>query len=131
VVEESDEPAPERLGRVAALILRSWQQDADLVRVLVREVARSPQLERRLDAIGEVFNAIYRIVKAGQADGSFRADLDARLVTWIFYGGIEEVLTGWVLGQLPDGDEEVERAQRTLVDLVCGGLATARAPEPV
>jgi hypothetical protein len=28
-----------------------------------------------------------------------------------------------VLGQLPDGDEEVARAEQTVVDLVCGGLA--------
>jgi hypothetical protein len=39
------------------------------------------------------------------------------------YGGLEEILTGWVLGQLPDGDEEVARAERTIVDVVCGGLS--------
>ena len=38
------------------------------------------------------------------------------------YGGLEEVLTGWVLGQLPDGDEEVARAEQTAVDLALGGL---------
>ena len=49
-------------------------------------------------------------------------DLDPRLASWIFYGGLEEILTGWVLGQLPDGDEEVARAERTIIDVVCGGL---------
>ena len=67
------------------------------------------------------------MIERGQADGSFRAELDARLASWIFYGGLEEILTGWVLGQLPDGDEEVARAERTVVDLVCGGLARAGA----
>jgi hypothetical protein len=35
-----------------------------------------------------------------------------------------------VLGQLPDGDEEVARAERTVIDVVCGGLVAdgARAP---
>ena len=34
------------------------------------------------------------------------------------------VLTGWVLGQLPDGDEEVARAERTAIDLAVRGLTT-------
>ncbi|MBA3246208.1 MAG: hypothetical protein H0T61_13675, partial [Actinobacteria bacterium] len=45
--------------------------------------------------------------------------------SWIFYGGLEELLTGWVLGQLPDGDDEVARAERTIVDMLCGGLAVS------
>jgi len=63
------------------------------------------------------------VIEQGQDDGTFRADLDARLASWVFYGALEELLTGWVLGQLPDGDEEVARAERTVVEVVCGGLA--------
>ena len=103
-------------------LLRAWRDQPDLVRVMVREVARSPQLQGQVDEIGAGFLAIQRVIERGQADGSFRADLDARLASWIFYGGLEEILTGWVLGQLPDGDEEVARAERTVVDLLCGGL---------
>jgi hypothetical protein len=33
-----------------------------------------------------------------------------------------------VLGQLPDGDEEVARAERTVVELVAGGLAPRPGP---
>ena len=40
------------------------------------------------------------------------------------YGGLEEVLTGWVLGQLPDGDAEVARAEETAIQLMLGGLRT-------
>ena len=126
-VEDSGAPAREQLRQVAAILLRSWRRDPDLVRVLVREVARSPDLGRRVEAIGEAFEAIERIVERGQADGTFRPELDARLASWIFYGALEEILTGWVLGQLPDGDEEVARAERTVLDLVCGGLATEPA----
>jgi AcrR family transcriptional regulator len=124
-VEEGDEPATEQLRQVTAIILRSWRRDPDLVRVLVREVARSPEVQRRVDEIGEVFSALERIVARGQARQELRGDLDARLASWILYGAIEEILTGWVLGQLPDGDDEVARAERTVVSLVSDGL-TAR-----
>ena len=126
-VEESGEPAREQLRQVAAILLRAWRRDPDLVRVLVREVARSPQMPRRVEEIGQAFRAIERIVARGQGEGEFRADLDPRLASWIFYGAIEEILTGWVLGQLPDGDEEVAKAERTVVEVIGGGFASDRA----
>ncbi len=127
-VEATGDPALDQLRHVAAILLRSWRDSPDLVRVLVREVARSPQLQDRVEEIGAIFQAIQRIVEQGQAEGSFRPELDPQLTTWIFYGGLEELLTGWVLGQLPDGDEEVARAERTIIDVVCGGIARAGAP---
>jgi TetR/AcrR family transcriptional regulator, fatty acid metabolism regulator protein len=129
-VEDSREPAPEQLRQVAAILLRSWRRDPDLVRVLVREVARSPHLQRQVNEIGQAFAAIERIVERGQADGSFRAELDPRLVSFIFYGALEEILTGWVLQQLDDGDEAVARAERTVTDVFCAGLGAERAQAP-
>ena len=126
-VEGSGEPAREQLRQIAAILLRAWRRDPDLVRVIVREVARTPQMQRRVEEIGQAFTAIERIVARGQAEGEFRPDLDPRLASWIFYGAIEEILTGWVLGQLPDGDEEVARAERTVVEVIGGGLARERA----
>lgn len=126
-VEASGEPALEQLRRVAKILLRSWRDDPDLVRVMVREVARSPHLQQQVGEIREAFLVIQRIVERGQAEGAFRGELDPRLVSWIFYGALEELLTGWVLGQLPDGDEEVARAERAIIDVVCDGLAAGRA----
>ena len=126
-VEESEEPAPEQLRQVAAILLRAWRRDPELVRVLVREVARSPELQRQVGEIGQAFTAIERMVRRGQKRGELRRDIDARLASWIFYGAIEEILTGWVLGQLPDGDAEVARAEATVVELISAGLVTAGA----
>jgi TetR/AcrR family transcriptional regulator, fatty acid metabolism regulator protein len=128
-VEESDAPADEQLRAVAKILLRTWRNDPDLVRVMVREVARGPGLLDQVDEVRAAFVSIQRIVERGQSEGAFRGDLDPRLVSWIFYGALEELLTGWALGQLPDGDEEVARAERTIVDVVCSGIA-ASSPVP-
>ena len=69
-------PAAEQLRQVTAILLRSWRRQPDLVRVLVREVARSPGVQQRVDEIGEVFAALERIVARGQAAGEFRADVE-------------------------------------------------------
>jgi len=123
VVEDSGEPAREQLRQVAAIMLRSWRRDPDLIRVLVREIGRSPELQRRIDALGQVFDAVARIVEGGQSSGEFRRELDPRLASFVFYGALEAILTGWVLGQLPDGDDEVAAAEQALVEIVCTGLA--------
>ena len=121
-VEEADEPAAEKLEGIAKILLRTWRNDPDLVTVMVREVARSPQLQAQVDEVREAFTIVQRVIEQGQADGTFRRDVDARLASWVVYGGLEEVLTGWVLGQLPNGDEAVARAERTAIELALGGL---------
>jgi TetR/AcrR family fatty acid metabolism transcriptional regulator len=129
-VEQLDEPAGEQIRKVTEIVLRTWKRDPDLVSVLVREVTRSAQLERESDAIDLAFGALQRIIERGQEDGELRADLDSRLAATIWYGALEEILTGWALGQLPDGDEDVERAERAVAEIVAGGLATDLAAAP-
>jgi TetR/AcrR family transcriptional regulator, fatty acid metabolism regulator protein len=129
-VEEAGDPPAEQLRKVAEILLRSWRRDPDLVRVLVLEVTRSQLLAGEMDEIVASFAAIQAIVERGQADGSIRPDIDARLASYVFYGAVEELLTGWVLGRLPDSEEDVASAERTLVEIVTGGLAPDRASAP-
>jgi TetR/AcrR family fatty acid metabolism transcriptional regulator len=130
MVEETPEPARERLAGIAKILLRAWRRDPDLVRVVVREIVRSPELQKRISVIHESFAAIERIVARAQADGEFRSDVDAKLASFVFYGALEEILTGWVLGTLEDGDEQLAAAERTVVEIVAGGLAPAHTAAP-
>ncbi len=121
-VELSGAPAREQLAQVAHIVLSAWQADPDLVRVLVREVARSPQLQQEIDEIQHAFAALERIVAQGQETGELRQDLNPRLAAWILYGSLEEILTGWVFERLPAGEAEVEEAERAVADLLYSGL---------
>jgi len=121
-VEGSDEPADDKLEGIAKILLRTWRNDPDLVTVMVREVARSRHLQEEVGAVREAFAIVQRIVEQGQEEGLFRSELDPRLASWLVYGGLEEILTGWVLGQLPDEGEAVARAEQTAIQLALGGL---------
>jgi len=121
-VERSGTAAREQLAQVAHIVLSAWQADPDLVRVLVREVARSPQLQQEIDEIQHAFAALERIVAQGQETGELRQDLNPRLAAWILYGSLEEILTGWVFERLPAGEAEVEEAERAVADLLYSGL---------
>ena len=122
LAEETGADASEQLELVVKIVLRTWRDDPDLVRLLVREVTRNPHIQDELDEIGQAFASLERMVRRGQADGTFRAELDPKLAAWMLYGALEEVLTGWVLGQLPDDAAAVNAAEREVTATIVGGL---------
>ena len=122
-VERTETTARAQIAGVARIVLGAWEADPDLVRVLVREVARSPQLGREVDEIANAFQALERIIAGGQKRGDLRTDVEPRLAAWILYGALEEILTGWVFERLPAGADDVERAEQAVVALLSDGMA--------
>ncbi|HEY8409675.1 MAG TPA: TetR/AcrR family transcriptional regulator [Gaiellaceae bacterium] len=119
-IEASGEPAVDQLRHVAAVVLRNWRHQPDVIRVLVREIARSPEVQQRIGELVKPIAAVQRIIERGQASGELRADLHPQFAAVVFYGGIEELLSGWVLGQLPDDDESVAAGEQTVGQLLDG-----------
>ena len=122
-IEASGLSLPEQIRRFARVYLSSWLVRPETIRVLVREIARSPEVGKRVDEIQAVFLALQRMIDEARARGEVRADCDPLLAAWAVYGALEEILTGWVLGQLPGEEEDVERAVATVVDVTYAGLA--------
>ena len=122
-IERSELSAREQMAAVARIVLGAWETDPDLVRVLVREVARSPQLGREVDEIAHAFQALERIVAGGQERGELRTDVEPRIAAWILYGALEEILTGWVFERLPADPDHVEQAEQAVVTAIFDGLA--------
>jgi AcrR family transcriptional regulator len=122
LAEETGETAPDQLELVVKIVLRTWRDDPDLVRLLVREVTRNPHVQDELDEIGHGFASLERIMRRGQEQGTLRRGPDSRLAAWMLYGALEEVLTGWVLGTLPDDAAAVAAAEREVVATLVGGL---------
>ena len=122
-VEETETSPREQLRKTAAIVLRTWRDNPDLVRVLVREITRSgEQMQREVGEIALAFEALQRIVKRGQEQKVFRTDVSPKLAAWILYGALEEILTGWVMGTLVGGEAEVAEAERAVVLILCDGL---------
>jgi AcrR family transcriptional regulator len=121
-VEESDEPAVDQLRHIAAIILRTWLHLPDVVRVLVREFGRSPEVAERLGELVQPIHAIERVIARGVERGEFRRDIDPVFAATVVYGSIDELLTAWVLGRLPASEEDVAAAERTLLEVSLQGL---------
>jgi len=43
----------------------------------------------------------------------------------IFYGAIDELITGWVLGRLPGDEDDVLAAEHHLVEMVSSGMSAS------
>jgi TetR/AcrR family transcriptional regulator, fatty acid metabolism regulator protein len=122
-IERAGVPLREQIRRFATIYLGSWLMTPSLVHVVVREVGRSPQIGERVGELREVLRALERMIAAAQERGEVRAAAQPRLAAWALYGALEEILTGWVLGQLPGEDDDVERAVAAVVDVFSVGFA--------
>jgi TetR/AcrR family transcriptional regulator, fatty acid metabolism regulator protein len=130
-IDAREMPARAKLGAIASFIVDSYAHDPDLMKVIIVEVTRAANSfgQTHLGQIREAYGLIAGIVTKAQEDGLFKGDIDAEFAAMAFYGAIEQVLTGWIFGLLPQGDEHFERAKELVVETVCGGLdASPRVP---
>jgi TetR/AcrR family transcriptional regulator, fatty acid metabolism regulator protein len=121
-VEETEESAAEQLRHVTAIVLRTWLHLPDVVRVVIREFGRSPELAGRIDELAQPIAVIQRVIARGIERGEFRPEIDPRVAATVVYGSIDELLTAWVLDRLPAGEEDVAAAEWTLLEVSLLGL---------
>jgi TetR/AcrR family transcriptional regulator, fatty acid metabolism regulator protein len=129
--DHDNQPIPprEKLYGITSFIVESYRHDPDLMKVIIVEVTRAANSfgQTHVAKIAEAYDLLAAIVEHGQADGAFKADVRPQFAALAFYGAIEQVLTGWIFGLLPRGDDEYERAKSFVVDTICGGLDAAPA----
>ncbi len=122
-------PVREKLWAIASFIVESYRHDPDLMKVIIVEVTRAANSfgQTHIGQIREAYNLIAQIVTQAQEEGAFKADIDAAFAAMAFYGAIEQLLTGWIFGLLPENEEYFERAKWLVVETVCGGLEAGPA----
>jgi len=120
--EQTGDDPLEQLQGIAAAMFEGWLNEPDVVKVVVREIARTEEITEHVGELVRPIGAIRRVIERGQAQGVLRGDLDASTAAVIFYGGIDELISGWVLGRIPGDADEVASAERHLVEVLRRGL---------
>jgi TetR/AcrR family fatty acid metabolism transcriptional regulator len=123
-VDAQELPVREKLQAIASFIVDSYRHDPDVMKVIIVEVTRAANSfgQTHLAQIREAYRLIGEIVTKAQAEGTLRSEIDSGFAAMAFYGAIEQMLTGWIFGLLPEGEEHFERAKWLVVETVCGGL---------
>jgi AcrR family transcriptional regulator len=121
-------PAREKLSAIAGFIIESYRRDPELMKVIIVEVTRAANSfgQRHLGQIREAYALLAQIIERAQREGTFRAEIDPELAAMVFYGVIEQVLTGWIFGLLPADEAHFERAKQLALDAVSWGLEAER-----
>ena len=126
-IDEADRGAGSgraKLDAVARFIVDSYRHDPELMQVIIVEVTRAANSFGRthLPEINKAYEAIEKIISDAQKAGTFRPEVDPRLASMFFYGGVEQLLSGWIFELLPAGEGDFDRARETLGDSICSGL---------
>jgi TetR/AcrR family fatty acid metabolism transcriptional regulator len=128
-MQRSDASPRDKLGGVASFIVESYRHEPELMKVIIVEVNRAANSFGRthLPEIRAAYDVVARIVSDAQETGDFRDDVDPDFAAMLFYGAIEQLLSGWIFDLVPATDEDYERAKQLVVETICGGLE----PRPV
>jgi TetR/AcrR family transcriptional regulator, fatty acid metabolism regulator protein len=123
-VDARDLPIREKLHAIASFIVDSYQNDPDLMKVIIVEVTRAANTFGRahLPEISQAYEGIAAIFQKAQEDGAFRGDISPEFATLCFYGAIEQLLTAWIFEAIPATPDNFEEAKLMVVETVCGGL---------
>jgi TetR/AcrR family fatty acid metabolism transcriptional regulator len=122
--KQQEIPARDKLYLVAGFIIDSYRHEPDLMKVIIVEVTRAANSFGRehLAKIREAYDMIGQIVEGAQRDGVFKRDISPDFAALMFYGAIEQLLSGWIFDVIPHSEEDFEQAKSLVVEAICGGL---------
>src|SRR4051812_16800147 len=126
---QQDIPARDKLYLVASFIIDSYRHEPELMKVIIVEVTRAANSfgQAHLPKIREAYEMIGEIVARAQRDGTFKQDISSDFAALMFYGAIEQLLSGWFFDLLPQSERDFEQAKSLVVEAICGGLEVGGA----
>lgn len=125
-VADSEAPIGEKLRQIVGVALDAYRAHPHAVQVMILEIARSPFFleKKRLEAFEATFAVTADIIRAAQARGEVRGDVDATHAAYVVFGAVEMILTGFVLGTLDVHDDRAfEAAKDDAVRMITAGIA--------
>jgi TetR/AcrR family fatty acid metabolism transcriptional regulator len=100
LIEKISDPG-EKLRRIATLHLERLGADRELAIVFQVELRGSTKFMQEFSAAGfaEYLDLLRKTFEEGQRSGVFRRDLNAKLVSKILFGALDEMATNWIISK--------------------------------
>lgn len=128
-IRHQQDPIAEKLKRVILYFFDTYQTDPELVNVFITEISRSTAnlTTARLTYFKEFMGRVDTLIQEGQNRGTFRKDLNARYLTYIFLGAVETFLSAMVLeDQHISGHAQKNRIADTIIEVFLRGASDQR-----
>jgi len=122
LIKNVDDPR-EKLRRIALLHLERLGSNRDLAIVFQVELRGSTKFMEEFSAAGfaEYLELLRRTVEEGQRSGMFRKDLNAKLVSKILFGALDEMATNWIISKRT---YRLEPMADIVMDVFLNGVST-------
>jgi TetR/AcrR family fatty acid metabolism transcriptional regulator len=124
-IADGNRNAVEKLLLIMEAIFNSFARDPKMASLMVRDVLRNIRIvgQEHIQVLEEPLRIIAQVIKEGQKKGMFNPDIDASLATVIFYGAIDQIVSGWALNTFPlAGNINVEQAKKMVERLIVNSL---------
>jgi TetR/AcrR family fatty acid metabolism transcriptional regulator len=123
LIEKLRDPG-EKLRRIAMLHLERLGADRDLAVVFQVELRGSTKFMREFSAAGfaEYLGLLRQTFEEGQRSGLFRKDLNAKLVSKILFGALDEMATNWIISKRK---YKLEPMAEVVMDVFLNGVSAS------
>jgi len=123
LIEKVSDPG-EKLRRIAMLHLERLGADPDLAVVFQVELRGSTKFMREFSAAGfaEYLGLLRQTFEAGQRSGVFRKELNAKLVSKILFGALDEMATNWIISKRK---YKLEPMAEVVMDVFLNGVSAS------
>ena len=119
--------AGDHLASICRFAIDVFRTAPDAVRVLLLEVARTPNTLRAgstRQTFDETLGIVAGVIRRGRDAGEFRPDVDPVVAAAALLGTLELTLTGMVVGLIRGtSDDEIDGVKDSVVKLVLRGIA--------
>jgi TetR/AcrR family fatty acid metabolism transcriptional regulator len=122
LIEKVSDPK-EKLRRIAMLHLERLGADRDLAIVFQVELRGSTKFMQEFSAAGfaEYLGLLRKTFEEGQRSGVFRKDLNAKLVSKILFGALDEMATNWIISKR---SYKLEAMAGVVMDVFLNGVSS-------
>jgi TetR/AcrR family transcriptional regulator, fatty acid metabolism regulator protein len=122
LIEKLRDPS-EKLRRIALLHLERLGADRDLAIVFQVELRGSTKFMQEFSAAGfaEYLGLLRKTFEEGQRSGVFRKDLNAKLVSKILFGALDEMATNWIISKR---SYKLEPMAEVVMDVFLNGVSS-------
>jgi TetR/AcrR family fatty acid metabolism transcriptional regulator len=121
LIEKISDPK-EKLRRIALLHLERLGADRDLAIVFQVELRGSTKFMQEFSASGfaEYLGLLRKTFEEGQRSGVFRKNLNAKLVSKILFGALDEMATNWIISKR---SYKLEPMAEVVMDVFLNGVS--------
>src|SRR6202140_497945 len=122
LIEKLRDPG-EKLRRISTLHLERLGADRDLAVVFQVELRGSTKFMQEFSAAGfaEYLGLLRQTFEEGQRSGVFRKDLNAKLVSKILFGALDEMATNWIISKRK---YKLEPMAEVVMDVFLNGVSS-------